>query len=82
MAHVMVDLETWGTHAGAAIRSIGACMFDPVKGTIEQTFYMNITDAFVLGRRAGQGTPARSSGGRSRSRRWRRRPWNPTSGRR
>ena len=48
MAHVMVDLETWGTHAGAAIRSIGACMFDPVKGTIEQTFYMNITDASCL----------------------------------
>lgn len=28
--HIMLDLETWGTTPGADIRSIGACVFDPV----------------------------------------------------
>lgn len=29
MTHVMLDLETWGTRPGCAIRSIGAVVFDP-----------------------------------------------------
>lgn len=32
--HIMLDLETWGTEPGCDIRSIGACVFDPVAGTI------------------------------------------------
>jgi hypothetical protein len=43
--HVMVDLETWGTKAGNAIRSIGACVFDPATGKLGDEFYANITDA-------------------------------------
>ena len=31
---VMLDLETWGTEPGCDIRSIGACVFDPVTGTV------------------------------------------------
>lgn len=31
--HIMLDLETWGTTPGCDIRSIGACVFDPVSGT-------------------------------------------------
>lgn len=30
--HIMLDLETWGTEPGCDIRSIGACVFDPVRG--------------------------------------------------
>lgn len=45
MAHVMLDLETWGTRAGSAIRSVGACIFNPDTGTIGKTFYRNVTDA-------------------------------------
>lgn len=30
--HVSFDLETWGTEPGCDIRSIGACVFDPVAG--------------------------------------------------
>jgi hypothetical protein len=41
--HIMLDLETWGTRAGCAIRSIGACVFD-AKG-VGNTFYRNVTDA-------------------------------------
>jgi exodeoxyribonuclease VIII len=44
MTHIMVDLETWGLRPGSAIRSIGACAFDPVTGEIGATFYRNITD--------------------------------------
>ena len=29
MSDVMLDLETWGTRPGCAIRSIGACVFNP-----------------------------------------------------
>ena len=29
---VMIDLETWGTTPGSDIRSIGACVFDPMTG--------------------------------------------------
>lgn len=50
---VMLDLETWGTSPGCDIRSIGACVFDPVSGEVagpdgacgvingvDQTFYL------------------------------------------
>jgi hypothetical protein len=40
---VMVDLETWGTTPGSALRSIGACTFVPATGETPQTFYRNIT---------------------------------------
>jgi len=33
--HIMLDLETWGVHPGCDLRSIGAVVFDPVKGWIE-----------------------------------------------
>lgn len=46
--HVMVDLETWGTRPGCALRSIGACVFDPKTGVIGQTFYRNISEASCL----------------------------------
>lgn len=32
MTHIMLDLETWGKVPGCDIRSIGACVFDPVGG--------------------------------------------------
>ncbi len=32
--HIMLDLETWGTEPGCDIRSIGACVFDPVTGYV------------------------------------------------
>lgn len=32
--HVMVDTETWGKRPGCEIRSIGACVFDPVSGDV------------------------------------------------
>lgn len=32
--HIMLDLETWGTTPGSDIRSIGACVFDPVSGWV------------------------------------------------
>lgn len=32
MIHIMLDLETWGTDPGCDLRSIGACVFDPVSG--------------------------------------------------
>jgi hypothetical protein len=41
MRHVMLDLETWGTWPGSALRSIGAVAFDP-EGEIGETFYRNI----------------------------------------
>lgn len=44
MVHVMLDLETWGTTAGSALRSIGAVVFDPMTGDINSKFYRNITD--------------------------------------
>lgn len=45
MAHVMVDLETWGVRPGSALRSIGAVVFDPETGDIGGKFYRNISDA-------------------------------------
>ena len=44
MSHVMVDLETWGKVPGAAIRSIGAVVFNPYNGDIEAEFYRSIDD--------------------------------------
>ena len=34
MTHIMLDLETWGKVPGSDIRSIGACVFDPVAGLV------------------------------------------------
>lgn len=45
MNHCMIDLETWGLTPGSALRSIGARMFDPVKKTLGETFYANISRA-------------------------------------
>lgn len=41
--HCMLDLETWGTAPGSALRSIGAVVFDPATGKTGETFYRNIT---------------------------------------
>lgn len=44
--HIMVDIETWGTEPGCAIRSIGAaawCFEDPEQ-TQPRQFYVNISD--------------------------------------
>jgi hypothetical protein len=41
MSHVMLDLETWGTKPGAALRSIGAVFFD-LRGGTGAEFYANI----------------------------------------
>lgn len=41
--HVMVDLETMGTAPGSALVSIGAVAFDPVTGSIGETFYRVIS---------------------------------------
>jgi len=43
MRSVMLDLETWGTRPGSALRSIGAIAFD-ASGRIGREFYMNIGD--------------------------------------
>ena len=46
--HVMLDLETWGTKPGCAIRSIGAVAFDLKTGAMlvdDMMFYKNIDDA-------------------------------------
>lgn len=32
--HVMIDAETWGKRAGFDIRSIGACVFDPIRNIV------------------------------------------------
>lgn len=42
MVHLMLDLETWGTLPGSALRSIGACIFNPNGGDIGNEFYANI----------------------------------------
>lgn len=43
--HVMVDLETFGKTPGHVIRSVGAIAFDPVRGTLGETFYANVDRA-------------------------------------
>lgn len=40
--HIMLDLETWGTSPGSALRSIGAVVFDITTKTFGATFYRNI----------------------------------------
>lgn len=41
--HVMIDLETWGTLPGSALRSIGAVTFSPFgESHAEKSFYANI----------------------------------------
>lgn len=52
--HLMIDLETWGTVPGSAIRSIGACFFgtnDTAMPPADTRFYRNITGSscFLLG---------------------------------
>lgn len=44
MSNIQLDLETFGTSPGSAIRSIGACEFDPHGDQIGETFYANICD--------------------------------------
>lgn len=41
--HVMVDLETMGVTPGSAIVSLGAVAFDPLAGTLGETFYRVIS---------------------------------------
>jgi len=48
MIDVMLDLETWGTRPGCAVRSIGAVMFDPEGEKIGPGFYKNIYDKSCL----------------------------------
>lgn len=43
MNNVMIDLETWGTAPGSAIRSIGAVVFDPFTRELGDEFYANIS---------------------------------------
>ncbi len=40
--HVMLDLETWGTAPGSALRSIGAVTFNPRDDEDQREFYANI----------------------------------------
>lgn len=44
-ADVMIDLETWGTKPGCAIRSIGAVLFNPYGEGIDAEFYRNVSRA-------------------------------------
>lgn len=47
--HVMLDLETWGTRPGSALRSIGAVLFDLDMKNVDGTFYRNINkDSCVI----------------------------------
>lgn len=41
MRHCMLDLETWGTKPGSALRSIGAVMFE-LDGRVGRKYYANI----------------------------------------
>ena len=45
MAHIMVDLETFGTRPGSVIRSLGAVVFNEKTGALGETFYANIDRA-------------------------------------
>lgn len=46
--HVMLDLETWGTHPGSALRSIGAVQFDLNGSDLGPVFYRNIDQESCL----------------------------------
>lgn len=48
LGNIMMDLETWGTTPGSALRSIGACEFNPHTDEIGETFYANIADQSCL----------------------------------
>jgi hypothetical protein len=45
--HVMLDLESWGTAPGSALRAIGACVFSPYCQAVDPRlkFYRNIARA-------------------------------------
>lgn len=43
MRDLMLDLETWGTRPGCAIRSVGAVMFDPYDEKMGYSFYRNVS---------------------------------------
>lgn len=44
--HIMIDLETWGTLPGSALRSVGAVTFSPYGAPHEEkSFYSNIDRA-------------------------------------
>jgi len=49
MRHVMLDLETWGTTPGSALRSIGAVSFE-FGGAVGDSFYRNIDEQSCLDR--------------------------------
>lgn len=52
MTHIMLDLETWGTRPGCAIRSVGAVIFDPRARVLNgEEFYANVDGESCL--RAG-----------------------------
>lgn len=60
--NIMLDLETWGTRPGCDIRSIGACVFDPVQGVLRSgtpagsdtgTFYLATENPIVMPARPG-----------------------------
>lgn len=44
LRHLMLDLETWGTCPGCAVRSIGAITFDPETAELGDEFYVAIDD--------------------------------------
>ncbi len=45
MAHIMIDLETFGNQPGSVLRSLGAVVFDPLTGSLGAEFYINIDRA-------------------------------------
>jgi len=48
MTNVMIDLETWGTAPGSALRSVGATTFDPYGTVTGADFYLNIDEVSCL----------------------------------
>jgi len=52
LTHIMIDIETWGTRPGSAIRSIGACVFRPRGPVCEEhilaEFYVNVSTESCL----------------------------------
>jgi hypothetical protein len=40
--HIMLDLETWGTRPGSALRTIAACEFDPWGYGVGEMFHVAI----------------------------------------
>lgn len=51
--HLMLDLETWGTEPGCDIRSIGACVFDPLIGTVADAVYYGDAGDILLSGASG-----------------------------